>query len=78
MYKNMYNYISNSTLSKKKINWWCPGRKINQTSLNKKIVIPKGLFFRVINSKKSQLGLIIGSLVSTRKPFVRPVKSLRR
>lgn len=78
MYKNMYHNVLIKSLSKKKTNWWCPGRKISGALINKKLVIPKGLFFRVCIIKPTQIGIITGSLVSTRKPFNRPIKSIRR
>jgi hypothetical protein len=74
----MYVNVLNSTLTKTKLNWWCSNRKINKTSLNKKLIIPKGLFFRVILVKQTQIGIIAGKLTSTRKPFVKPTKTLRR
>lgn len=74
----MYHNLLLNSLSKNKINWWCTGRKITLCLVNKKLIIPKGLFFRVCHVKSTQIGIMAGALVSTRKPFSRPIKTLRR
>lgn len=78
MYSNLYNHFFLKCSKKNKINFWCLGRKLSPTMVNKLVVLPKGIFFRVISVKAKQIGLIAGTLVSTRKPFVRPTKELRR
>jgi ribosomal protein S19 len=78
MLTDKYRNNLKSTLKKKKITWWLNGRKFSPFFCKKIVVIPKGIFFRVVKVKKTQIGQIIGSLVSTRKPFVRPTKEIRR
>ena len=78
MYKNFYLKSNYTNLSKKKINWWCTGRKVSKHLYNKKVVIPKGLFFRIIRVKKTQIGVILGAFTANRKPFAKPFKETRR
>lgn len=78
MLKSTFPKIIFNSLKKKKIYFWAPGFKINQVFVTKKLIIPKGLFYRVVMIKKEQIGLISGMLTSNRKPFVKPVKTLRR
>lgn len=78
MYNNLYKQFLSKSFFRTKLNMWVVGRKIPKTTLKKILVIPKGIFFRSLKISKNQIGIIGGRLVSSRKPFVRPIKEIRR
>lgn len=78
MFKDLFRYANLKVIMVPQLVWWPVGRKISPHLYKKTLIIPKGLFFRILVVKSSYTGRIIGKFISTRKPFVRPVKQSRR
>ena len=76
--KNKYNFFFKKSLHKTKLNWWLTNRPITKHLTNSTLVIPKGLFFRLLRCKENYIGTIVGGFVTTKRPFVRPLKIKRR